>query len=114
MKVQPGAQYICKSGHITGRLKLNPKKAINFPFIDETTGREYSDDGKCFSGEEIDTLIAKHYVAVENRLICDGDCPTIKIVEIETVTISKADYDRFLEMEKTLRWIVEENKKLGL
>jgi hypothetical protein len=91
MKLQYGMRYHTEGGKITGPLRVNNTCAINYPYYDVQYGRMYAEDGRCATGSDLDKIIGAYYEPVEDR----EDLP----YAVDTVTISRKDYDRLKAIE---------------
>ena len=101
MKLEYGKRYVTRSGKVTGPMKLNPHGAINYPYVDPNTCRVYQENGRS-RGEDIDDIEGLYYEEPATEL------PQV----VDTVTISRKDYDRFVEMEMVFEDIYETAKRL--
>ena len=57
MKPQYGKQYKTFNGKITGKLVVNPNRTINYPYLDPTTGQEYTEQGEAYSGFNLKSVL---------------------------------------------------------
>lgn len=57
MKLQYGKQYKTFNGSITGKLVVNPERTINYPFLDPTTGQQYTEQGEAYSGFNLQSVL---------------------------------------------------------
>ena len=115
MRLQYGVKYTTENGTITAPLKLNDKLAIRYPYRDEMSGRCYTEDGECNSGNKIDRLEALAYgeEAPEPKLELERAFDQSLPEDAGMVTISREDYDRFVAMEKSFREIYMGAKAIG-
>lgn len=72
MKLQYGKQYTTRGGHTTAPLVLNNKRAINYPFKDPATGKEYSETGEPWNGSYDDFITSSQYT-IEEKIERDYD-----------------------------------------
>lgn len=101
MKVELGKRYLTNSGSVTGPLKLNPHGAINYPYLDPHTNRIYSETGD--SGTtKMDNIYGEYREETATEL------PQV----VDTVTISRKDYDRFVALERAFKEVYEQTKGL--
>lgn len=96
MKLQYGKTYMTKSGRTVGPLKVNHQRSANYPYLDIATGAEYDESGLPFRKGQSWWIIA------------EIDCGDLLPHSVDTVTISRKDYDRFIEMEKFVKMIATE------
>lgn len=68
MKLRHGSRYITASGHITGRLVLNPMRSINYGYLDPSTNREYNEEGEEWNRNPVDRIIGRYYGLDEDGL----------------------------------------------
>ena len=101
MKLEYGKQYVTNSGRVTGPLKLNEKKAVYFPYLDPHTNRIYSEEGKA-AHSDLDDIVGRYYQEPAQEL------PQV----VDTVTISRKDYDRYVALEMAFEEIYSTAKRL--
>jgi len=106
MKLQYGMRYITADDEITGRLKVNDRNALAYPFYDDLNGRTYAEDGRCGNGIDGHKITGVYYSPIEER--CFQELP----YTVDTVTISRKDYDRLKEIESAYKEIYEFAKRL--
>ena len=95
MKLEYGKRYVLTNGNITGPLKVNDFQAIEYPFKDLKTGLAFKEDGTANTGWTADKIIGAYYE------------PKQTDHQVNTVTISREDYDRFVAMEKAFKEVYE-------
>ena len=100
MKLEYGKRYVLGNGNITGPLKVNDFQAIEYPFTDPKTGLSFKENGASNTEWVGDKITAIYYEPKETDH------------QVDTVTISRKDYDRFVEMEMVFEDIYETAKRL--
>ena len=100
MKLEYGKRYVLGNGNITGPLKVNDFQAIEYPFMDPKTQLRFKENGTSITEWAEDKITAAYYE------------PKQTDHQVNTVTISRDDYDRFVAMEKAFGEIYRTAKRL--